>query len=875
MKALDKERGRRYQTASDFASDVGRFLSGETVLACPPTVQYRATKFLRRYRTPVAIASAFFLVLSASSILAWSLYARASASEKDALRAQRTANAQQVKAEENLAVAEERREQLEVTANELERQLQRATVQRLAAQAQAIKTGEPVTSVLLAAKSVELSRSSGEEIDSSVLESLMSALGELGGDPVLHSEALVKSVATSPDGSWVVAGTTDGSLHLFTALEELRLAPRKLENAHEGAIDGLIVTRNGLIISGGADGWIRRWRFSADSTPQLLDESDMGATVQSLAESPDESMFAAAVGMGIHVWNAAQWPGEPVRRFEVHQNGVRRFAFTGDSKRIVAIDNVQPPVIHALDLESDQHQVVRAHENHIAQLVSAPNESWFATTSWDKTVRLWRIPPDGEEYKATILSRSSKAFEGLALSPDQRWLAAGSDDLTIRVLDLEAADIAASEVELRGHTNEIWKLAFTPDSRRLISGSDDTKLRVWSRENASWGQVSRTLAGHQREIRGIKVDPRGRWLVSSDGKSLRRWDLTVERPGRTFPDLLSYGDSDYDPYYAVRVRLSADDRFVACGDNGRGVRVWDLEDREAPPIELLRHDRYVGNVEFGPLGRYLFSGGYDGRVLRWDLTTQGASFTELLHLKNGRIRSLIVAPNNLLAVVSGDDVLSLLRHHEDGAELISEVSLGRLASFVMRPRSFTGWSLNETGDLLEWHLDGDAMVNGGNVGRVREHTVMQVADSGTRLAVGTRTGGVHVFNIGGDRVEKETELRCSSVVSSIAFSSDGERLYVGDRDKILRVWNLDKSTTDPSITIHGHYFSSIDVTGDGNTLVSGGRFLVPRLWALDPDELVQRARAKAGRDLTEAEHLRFEVSDHKNRVAVPRIAPEE
>jgi eukaryotic-like serine/threonine-protein kinase len=56
MKALEKDRGRRYETANGFAADVLRYLSGEAVLAVPPSAIYRWRKFARRHRTGFAMA---------------------------------------------------------------------------------------------------------------------------------------------------------------------------------------------------------------------------------------------------------------------------------------------------------------------------------------------------------------------------------------------------------------------------------------------------------------------------------------------------------------------------------------------------------------------------------------------------------------------------------------------------------------------------------------------------------------------------------------------------------------------------------------------------------------------------------------------------
>ena len=55
MKALEKDRNRRYETASAFAKDVEHFLNDEQVAACPPSATYRLRKFARRNRAALAM----------------------------------------------------------------------------------------------------------------------------------------------------------------------------------------------------------------------------------------------------------------------------------------------------------------------------------------------------------------------------------------------------------------------------------------------------------------------------------------------------------------------------------------------------------------------------------------------------------------------------------------------------------------------------------------------------------------------------------------------------------------------------------------------------------------------------------------------------
>jgi eukaryotic-like serine/threonine-protein kinase len=63
MRALEKDRNRRYETANGFAMDLQRYLADEPVLACPPSAMYRVKKFARRNKVPAFVASLLLAVL--------------------------------------------------------------------------------------------------------------------------------------------------------------------------------------------------------------------------------------------------------------------------------------------------------------------------------------------------------------------------------------------------------------------------------------------------------------------------------------------------------------------------------------------------------------------------------------------------------------------------------------------------------------------------------------------------------------------------------------------------------------------------------------------------------------------------------------------
>src|SRR5262249_33718152 len=72
MKALEKDRSRRYETAKDFAADVQRYLTDETVQACPPSVRYRLRKFTRRAQAAlVAVGLVAAALLLGTGVRIW------------------------------------------------------------------------------------------------------------------------------------------------------------------------------------------------------------------------------------------------------------------------------------------------------------------------------------------------------------------------------------------------------------------------------------------------------------------------------------------------------------------------------------------------------------------------------------------------------------------------------------------------------------------------------------------------------------------------------------------------------------------------------------------------------------------------------------
>jgi serine/threonine protein kinase len=84
MKCLEKDRTRRYQSASGLARDIERHLADEPVEACPPSARYKLQKFRHKYRTPLRVAGAFFVLLLVGAVVGFWQAIRATVAEAHA-----------------------------------------------------------------------------------------------------------------------------------------------------------------------------------------------------------------------------------------------------------------------------------------------------------------------------------------------------------------------------------------------------------------------------------------------------------------------------------------------------------------------------------------------------------------------------------------------------------------------------------------------------------------------------------------------------------------------------------------------------------------------------------------------------------------------
>jgi WD40 repeat protein len=155
-------------------------------------------------------------------------------------------------------------------------------------------------------------------------------------------------------------------------------------------------------------------------------------------------------------------------------------------------------------------------------VISPDGELLVVSEETGRRVVIWTLP----EFRGVAVLPAA-VRKPLAISPDGGVLASSSGDKTVRLWSLPGGTALRT---LSGHTDYVSALAFTPDGSMVISGSgsSDRSIRLWSMRD---GSPVKMLTGHEDWISALAVSPDGRLLASGahDG-ALRLWSLPDGEP---------------------------------------------------------------------------------------------------------------------------------------------------------------------------------------------------------------------------------------------------------------------------------------------------------------------------------------------------------
>jgi WD40 repeat protein len=791
MKALEKERARRYETASGLARDIQRYLTDEPVEAGPPGIGYRLRKFARRYKKLLATAAAFLALLVVAAAVSTWLAVWALAAERDA-------RAQQRQTQAALDRERDARADLSQALDDQTKALHALGLEKQATQ-RALAAEQRLTYV----HRVALAQREWQANNVARADEL------LGNCPaelrhwewhylkrLCHAELLrlagqskgITGVAFHPDGKWLAtSGWQELKIWDADAGKELVQFPLA-----EGWVSALAFSNDGARIVTAGFRTLTVWEARSGKAVVRIKAHEF--LIRSVAFSPDGKRIASAsgtpVGGGrqesgeVRLWDAAS--GKELLSFPGLPHWANTVAFSPDGKYLVAglgdlavLAPATPGEVRVWDAATGREiHTFRGHTFWVTSVAVSPDSRQLASAGADGTVRVW----DLKTGQAVLTLRGHRRWvRAVAFSPDGKLLASAGDDQIVKLWDAATGN---EVLTLRGHSHPVLAIAFGPDSRRLASASGPSngpgEVKIW---DITTSQEARTLRGHTAVVTSVAFSPDSKLLASvSESMSSAKpgealiWDLAGGRQVATIRGhFLGF----------TRVTFSPDGLMIATA-GGEGVEFWERVTGQRLLVLPLRVHPTFG-LALSPDGKWVAASGVGGVVV-WDRATGKEQLNFRAHTLSANGLAFSPDSRHLATCTWGGN------YSEGVGQPVKQA-----------PNEVKVWDV-ETGKELR-------ALRGGGLAVVYRPRGEQLASSNPdgSVQVWDSATGQELFRLGGH----------SAAVRSLAYSPDGQRILTGSDDSTVKVW--DALTGQEVLTLRGHNepVTAVAFSPDGRQIASG------------------------------------------------------
>ncbi len=611
-----------------------------------------------------------------------------------------------------------------------------------------------------------------------------------------------------------------------------------------------------------------------------------GAQVTDVKIAPAGNLMAVSAGTSALLWSL---PEASSARVIPHPAAVNALAFHPAGKFLATAigDFSANPVlqgVYIFDLEAWRPVLALPHPDRVLAVAWHPKFAYLTTSCGDNAVRLWDLNTATEVFRVTHNGQA----EHVAYSPDGSVLAcAGMFDSCVL---LYPADFKTQPKRLdHAFADKVTAIAFSSDGKMLAAadgfnvGQTSTfPIRVWDVDSGALRHML-YLRDATYAVRSLRFGPGDRELLVCGGDATAR---VLSLDGKEVARL-PHGD------IVEAVDWSADGKWMATGSDDRTVKIWPAWDgREVATVTVREccDPRNAFAFDLHPEGRLAALGVWDIKLLDIETgatlaaadfgsLTLGVRFSHdggmlavcgkveavsLLETKTLTAVRTISHPTFVsetafdrgatrIATACWDGIVRVFDIRDGG--LFRSFGIGGLAAAVQfSPDDKYLAACSQNMSLVVWEVNSGVEV----FRKELESLPWSVEFDPLSRLVACAGDGVRVFEVS----TGSEFMRWKGSANSVKFSHDGKALAAAASDGV-RVWDAARYRETAFIPNTGGA-RDVAFRPDGRYLVTAGktdRDCVIRTWFVGVDDLIEEARRRVPRDLSEEERSIYLASE--------------
>ncbi len=502
----------------------------------------------------------------------------------------------------------------------------------------------------------------------------------------------VTAAAFSPDGKWLATGYTDGTVSLWdmAAQKEVFTLSANVNGENITSIDPIqnpnmvmsLAIGPGMrrIVAGNSDGSLHLWDLATQKSIPLA--AGHSREILDVSFSSDgRFMLSSSIDNTARIWNAAT--GQMLNVLRGPSFGLSVAKFSPDSTQVItAYSNGE---LRVSDVATGaQISVAAGHNEGITSLAFSPDDARVLTTSWDDTARVWDF---GGARRTVILRGHEDWLNSAVFSPDQTRVLTSSDDGTARIWDAATGRL---EVVLRGHLDQVKSAVFGRDGRMVLTASDDNSARLW--DAATGKEIGAFVRPPKDEfdmnaLKNAAFSPDGKLVATADFRGfIRLWDTQTQKELKSFSIRKRIDEGDWKATDITEVVFSLDGKRLFAGSYDSLGRIFDISSGQVVTV-LQGHTAAIESVCHSPDGQEVLTSADDGTARLWDAST-------------GRELSLFRTGSGKFAAFSPDGKRIVTSSYGGGVSVWDKTSRVRLLTISPLYGSIESAVFSSTGDRL-------------------------------------------------------------------------------------------------------------------------------------------------------------------------------